>query len=88
MSSSPISASYSLLCRKIEELGYTDFDITQNYIRNRTNGSYFTFNGLNDFTASQLKSLDAYTIAFIEEADGVSLEVWDTLEATIRKECK
>ena len=79
-------SSYSLLCRKIEELGYTDFEITQNYIRNKTNGSYFTFNGLNDFTASQLKSLDAYTIAYIEEADGVPLEVWDTLEATIRKE--
>ena len=79
-------SSYSLLCRKIEELGYTDFEITQNYIRNTTNGSYFTFNGLNDFTSSQLKSLDAYTIAFIEESDGVSLEVWDTLEATIRKE--
>jgi phage terminase large subunit len=79
-------SSYSLLCRKIEELGYTDFDITQNYIRNRTNGSYFTFNGLNDFTASQLKSLDAYTIAYVEEADGVSLETWNTLEATIRKE--
>ena len=79
-------SSYSLLCRKIEELGYTDFEITQNYIRNKTNGSYFTFNGLNDFTSSQLKSLDAYTIAFIEEADGISLETWDTLEATIRKE--
>lgn len=79
-------SSYSLLCRKIEELGYTDFEITQNYIRNKTNGSYFTFNGLNDFTSSQLKSLDNYTIAYIEEADGVSLEVWDTLEATIRKE--
>lgn len=79
-------SSYSLLCRKIEELGYTDFEITQNYIRNKTNGSYFTFNGLNDFTSSQLKSLDAYTIAFIEESDGISLEVWDTLEATIRKE--
>lgn len=79
-------SSYSLLCRKIEELGYTDFDITQNYIRNTTNGSYFTFNGLNDFTSSQLKSLDAYTIAFIEEADGISLETWNTLEATIRKE--
>ena len=79
-------SSYSLICRKISELGYTDFDITQNYIRNKTNGSYFTFNGLNDFTSSQLKSLDAYTIAFIEEADGVSLETWDTLEATIRKE--
>ena len=79
-------SSYSLLCRKIEELGYTDFEITQNYIRNKTNGSYFSFNGLNDFTSSQLKSLDSYTIAFIEEADGVSLEVWDTLEATIRKE--
>ena len=79
-------SSYSLLCRKIEELGYTDFDITQNYIRNTTNGSYFTFNGLNDFTSSQLKSLDSYTIAFVEEADGISLETWDTLEATIRKE--
>ena len=79
-------SSYSLLCRKIDELGYTDFEITQNYIRNKTNGSYFSFNGLNDFTSSQLKSLDSYTIAFIEEADGVSLEVWDTLEATIRKE--
>jgi PBSX family phage terminase large subunit len=79
-------SSYSLLCRKIEELGYTDFEITQNYIRNTSNGSYFTFNGLNDFTSSQLKSLDSYTIAYVEEADGVSLETWDTLEATIRKE--
>lgn len=79
-------SSYSLLCRKIEELGYTDFDVTNNYIRNTTNGSYFIFNGLNDFSASQLKSLDAYTIAFVEEADGVSLDVWNTLEATIRKE--
>jgi hypothetical protein len=33
-----------------------------------------------------LKSLDNYTIAYVEEADGVSLETWDTLEATIRKE--
>ena len=32
-------SSYSLLCRKIDELGYTDFEITQNYIRNKTNGS-------------------------------------------------
>ena len=79
-------SSYSLLCRKIEQLGYTDFEVTQNYIRNKTNGSYFTFNGLNDFTSSQLKSLDAYTIAFVEEADRISLETWDTLEATIRKE--
>ena len=79
-------SSYSLLCRKIQELGYTDFEITQNYIRNKTNGSYFTFNGLNDFTSSQLKSLDSYTIAYVEESDGVSLETWDTLEATIRKE--
>ena len=79
-------SSYSLLCRKIQELGYTDFEITQNYIRNKTNGSYFTFNGLNDFTSSQLKSLDCYSIAYVEEADGVSLETWDTLEATIRKE--
>lgn len=79
-------SSYSLLCRKIEELGYTDFEITQHYIRNKTNGSYFTFNGLNDFTSSQLKSLDSYSISYIEEADGVSLETWDTLEATIRKE--
>ena len=46
-------SSYSLLCRKIEELGYTDFEITQNYIRNKTNGSYFSFNGLNDYTSSQ-----------------------------------
>ena len=79
-------SSYSLLCRKIEELGYTDFEITQNYIRNTTNGSYFTFNGLNDFTSAQLKSLDSYTVAYVEEADGISLETWDTLEATIRKE--
>lgn len=79
-------SSYSLICRKIEELHYNDFEITQNYIRNKTNGSLFTFNGLNDFSVSQLKSLDSYTIAFIEEADGVPLEVWDTLEATIRKE--
>lgn len=79
-------SSYSLLCRKIEELGYTDFEITQNYIRNTTNGSYFTFNGLNDFTSAQLKSLDSYTVAYVEESDGISLETWDTLEATIRKE--
>ena len=34
-------SSYSLLCRKIEELGYTDFEITQNYIRNKTNKHSF-----------------------------------------------
>ena len=63
-------SSYSLLCRKIDELGYTDFEITQNYIRNKTNGSYFSFNGLNDFTSSQLKSLDSYTIALLKKRTG------------------
>ena len=80
-------SSYSLLVRKIHELGYDDdFTVTQNYIKNNKNGSLFTFAGLNDFSVSQLKSLDSYTIAFIEEADGISLETWNTLEATIRKE--
>lgn len=79
-------SSWSLLKDTIKELGYTDFKVTENQIKNLTNGSYFTFAGLNDLSVSDLKSLNNYNIAYVEESDEVSESAWLTLLATIRKE--
>lgn len=77
-------SSWRTLKDWIEKLGYTDFEITQNHIENKRNGSLFTFNGLNDLSASRLKSYAEYQIAWVDEADGLSREAIMTLAATIR----
>jgi hypothetical protein len=79
-------SSWRLLKDELARLQYTGWEITQNEIRNLKNGSYIRFEGLNDMTAAQIKSLESYTIAWVEESDNVSKEAWNTLLATIRKD--
>ena len=79
-------SSWRLLKDELERLGYKGWETTQYEIRNTKNGSYFRFEGLNDLSAPQIKSLESYSIAWIEESDSVSAEAWNTLLATIRKE--
>lgn len=47
------------------------------------NGSQFIFRGLHN-NVSEIKSLENISIAYVEEAENVSEESWQTLIPTIR----
>ena len=69
----------------IELLGLSGyFDSTKEGIT-CTNGSQFIFRGLHN-NISEIKSLENIFIAYVEEAENVSEESWQTLIPTIRAE--
>lgn len=77
---------YSLIVKKIEEIGYTDqYTINHGYIKHNGTGSEFLFYGLWRHI-TEIKSLDGIDICFIEEATGLTEEQWRVLNPTIRKE--
>jgi hypothetical protein len=78
-------SSWRLLQDEINRLGYSDWVVTREEIRNTKNGSYFVFSGLNDMTKDNLKSFESFDILFAEEGAPISKDAWLTLEATIRK---
>ncbi|MCQ2589273.1 MAG: phage terminase large subunit [Treponema sp.] len=78
-------SSKSLLERKIRELGYTDFTVTNEYIRNNNTGAEIIFKGLNDYNADNIKSLDSISICLLEEASSFDSHSLDLLEPSIRK---
>lgn len=76
---------YKLLCDQIEVLGLSAaFEIQANRIVGH-NGSEISFHGLRHNIAN-IKSLEGADIVWIEEADNVSHETWQTLTPTVRKE--
>lgn len=76
---------HSLLKGAIERAGVSDmFEITLTSIRS-TNGSEFLFKGLRN-NISEIKSLEGIDICWVEEAQGITKEAWDTLIPTIRKQ--
>lgn len=81
-------SSKSLLERKIRELGYTDFTVTNEYIRNNSTGAEIIFKGLNDYNADNIKSLDNISICLLEEASSFDSHSLDLLEPSIRKTWK
>lgn len=78
-------SSHQLLSDLIKKYNLTDFEITNNAIRNRTTGSDFLFKGLwnNEQT---IKSIEGIDIAWVEEAQTVSNSSIEVLTPTVRKD--
>lgn len=75
-----------LLVDKIQKLGLGQlFTATDNEIRG-PNGSLIIFKGMQSYNAETIKSLEAYDIAWVEEAQTLSQRSLDMLRPTIRKE--
>jgi len=76
---------HKLLKDQIQELQLgSEYQILDTVIRGR-NGTEFLFTGLADHTVESIKSYEAVSIVWVEEARSVSKNSWDTLIPTIRK---
>lgn len=79
-------SSHKLIKNTIERLGYKNWKITDEKIINLKTGSYFIFRGLKDLRAStNVKGMEDFDIAFIDEASSVSYDSWVYLTPTLRK---
>lgn len=74
-----------LLVDKISKLGLDDeFQALETEIRG-PNGSLIIFKGMQSYNADNIKSLEGYDIAWVEEAQSLSARSWRMLRPTIRK---
>jgi phage terminase large subunit len=75
-----------LIVDKIQkfDLG-SEFEVLDNEIRGK-NGSLIIFRGMQHYNAETIKSLEAYEIAWVEEAQTLSAKSLELLRPTIRKE--
>lgn len=78
-------SSYQLLKDLINQYGLTDFEVTNNSIVNKVNGSDFLFKGLWNNEQS-IKSIEGIDIAWVEEAQTISKNSIEVLTPTVRKE--
>lgn len=78
-------SSYQLLADLIKQYDLRDFELTNNSIVNRINGSDFIFKGLWNNEQS-IKSIEGIDIAWVEEAQTVSEKSLEVLTPTVRKE--
>jgi phage terminase large subunit len=75
-----------LLADKIEKLGLQEcFEVLESEIRG-PDGSMIIFKGMQSYNADNIKSLEAYDIAWVEEAQTLSQHSLDLLRPTLRKE--
>lgn len=77
-------SSHQLLSELIKEYELNDFQVTNNAIVNKLNGSDFIFKGLHNNEQS-VKSTEGIDIAWVEEAQTVSQESLEVLTPTVRK---
>ncbi len=76
---------YTLLKLQMDRFGWRDeFDVTDNRIAHRKTGSEFIFYGLAR-NLQEIKSLEDIDITWIEEAQFLTKDQWDVLEATINR---
>lgn len=75
---------HQLLTDQIDRMSLGGFYTVQQSGISGANGTEFLFKGLKR-DVSQIKSLEGIDIAWVEEAQSVSKESWDTLIPTIRK---
>jgi phage terminase large subunit len=75
-----------LLVDKISKLGMTAFWRPLDSEIRGANGSLIIFKGMQSYNAETIKSLEAYDIAWVEEAQTLSQRSLDMLRPTIRKE--
>ena len=75
-----------LLVDKIYSMGlYSQFEIIEGEIRG-PHGSIIIFRGMQSYNAQNIKSLEAYDVAWVEEAQTLSQYSLDLLRPTIRKD--
>ena len=75
-----------LLVDKIQKLGMgAFFTVLESEVRG-ANGSLIIFKGMQSYNAETIKSLEAYDIAWVEEAQTLSQRSLDMLRPTIRKD--
>lgn len=74
-----------LLENKIEALGLGKFFEIQQTVIKAANGGVIIFQGMQDHTADSIKSLEGYSIAWVEEAQSLSARSLELLRPTIRK---
>ncbi len=77
-------SSHQLLKDLINQYGLNEFEVTNNSIINKINGSDFLFKGLWNNEQS-IKSIEGIDIAWVEEAQTVSKVSIDVLTPTVRK---
>lgn len=77
-------SSHQLLKDLIEQYKLTDYEVTDNAIVNKMNGSDFLFKGLHHNEQS-IKSIEGIDIAWVEEAQTVSESSIEILTPTVRK---
>ena len=76
----------TLIEQKIEKLGLgAFFTVLDTEIRG-LNGSLIIFRGMQSYNAANIKSLEGFDIAWVEEAQTLSAISWRMLRPTIRKE--
>jgi len=77
-------SSHQLLKDLIEKYHLNDFEVTNNAIINKLNGSDFIFKGL-WHNEQSIKSIEGIDIAWVEEAQTVSANSIEVLTPTVRK---
>lgn len=77
-------SSHQLLADLIKKYDLKEFEITNNAILNKLNGSDFIFKGLYHNEQS-IKSIEGIDIAWVEEAQTISRESLEVLTPTVRK---
>lgn len=78
-------SSKEVIESKIRALGVSDkFTITQTEIRCNEGKGIIIFNGLQDHTADSIKSLEGFSICWVEEAQSLSARSFKLLRPTIR----
>lgn len=78
-------SSYQLLIDLINEFGFSDFTWTNDRIVNTATGSEFIFKGLDRNVESTIKSLEGIDIAWVDEAQTITMKSIRILVPTIRK---
>jgi phage terminase large subunit len=80
---------YQLIVDRISALNLEHmFELvpSQREIRHRENGSLIAFRGMHDYNEANIKSLEGFDIAWVEEAQTLKERSWTTLRPTIRKQ--
>lgn len=78
-------SSKSLVDETIKHMGLDDlYHSVQAEVRKRADGGLFYFQGMNDLTKDNIKSLEGFKIAWFEEAQNCSRSTLKTLRPTIR----
>lgn len=78
-------SSYQLLIDLIQQYGFTEYAWTNDTITNTKTGSTFIFKGLDRNVETTIKSLEGIDIAWIDEAQTITLKSIRILNPTIRK---